>query len=115
MLPQSPAGRDPAPGVARAAVSPSAVVVTAAGVGIGVLDHSVVLAIVLGAGAWLGRMAVAVLRTAGAGRRLPLVTIDPFAVPEPWRQYVRQAVGARQRFDAAVAQLAGRTAAGPVW
>ena len=29
--------------------------------------------------------------------------LDPYAVPEPWRQYVRQAVGAQQRFDSSVA------------
>jgi hypothetical protein len=91
----------------RAAVSPSAAIVTAAGVGIGLSEHSVVLAVVLGAGAWLGRMAVAV---AAAGRRRrkgqrPTADVDPWAVPEPWRQYVRQALASRQRFDQTVAQL----------
>jgi hypothetical protein len=103
MLPQLP---EPVrhPSLVRAAVSPSAVAVTAAGAGIGVLadPHSAILAIVLGAGAWLGRMAVAIVSR--GRRRLPVVTIDPFAVPEPWRQYVRDAVAARQRFDAALAQ-----------
>jgi hypothetical protein len=86
--------------VVRAAVSPSAVIVTAAGAGIGLLadPHTAILAVLLGAGAWLGRMGVAVF---GVWRKrgLPVVTIDPWAVPEPWRQYVRQALGARQRFD----------------
>jgi hypothetical protein len=91
----------------RAAVSPSAAIVTAAGVGIGLSEQSVVLAVVLGAGAWLGRMAVAV---AQAGRRRrkaerPTTDADPWAVPEPWRQYVRQALASRQRFDQTVAQL----------
>ncbi len=111
MLPQLPEpAQHPSPvpnrrlSLRRAAVSPSAGIVTAAGVGIGLLDQSVILAIVLGGAAWLGRMAVAVFRTRRNRTGLPVVTIDPFAVPEPWRQYVRQALGARQRFDAAVAQ-----------
>jgi hypothetical protein len=100
------------PSVVRAAVSPSAAVVTAAGVGIGLAEHSVVLAVVLGAGAWLGRMAVAVVhagRQRRKGRPAP-AAIDPWAVPEPWRQYVRQAVTSRQRFDQAVS----RWPAGPL-
>src|ERR1700722_1558511 len=105
MLPQLP---EPVrhPSVVRAAVSPSAVVVTAAGAGIGLLadPHTAILAVVLGAGAWLGRMAVAVVRSRRPRRGLPVVTIDPFAVAEPWRQYVRDALAARQRFDAALAQ-----------
>jgi hypothetical protein len=103
MLPQLP---EPVrhPSVVRAAVSPSAVIVTAAGVGIGLAAQSVVLAVVLGAGAWLGRMAVAVWRSKRKRKRLPVVTIDPYAVPEPWRQYVREALGARQRFDQTVAE-----------
>jgi hypothetical protein len=104
MLPQVP---EPVrhPSVARAAVSPSAAVAVAAGVGIGLAAQSVTVAVVLGAGFWLVRMAVAVFRARRKGRRaLPLVTIDPIAVPEPWRQYVRDALGARQRFDQTVSQ-----------
>jgi hypothetical protein len=89
--------------VRRAAVSPSAIVLAAAGVGIGLLAQSIVLAVVLGAGAWFLRVVVAVLRSRYGGHRLPVVTIDPYAVPEPWRQYVRQAVSAQQRFDSSVA------------
>jgi hypothetical protein len=101
MLPQLP---EPVqhPSVVRAAVSPSAIILAAAGVGIGLAAGSVILAVILGAGAWLGRMAYAVFRSRRR-RRLPLVTIDPYAVPEPWRHYVRQALGARQRFDHTVA------------
>lgn len=94
------------PSVVRAAVSPTAVAVTAAGAGIGLaLDRSIVLAVVLGAGAWLGRMAVAVAaraRRARAARPKP-ADVDPWSVPEPWRQLVRQAVTAQSRFDEAVA------------
>jgi hypothetical protein len=104
MLPQVPEPSRPArvlhPSVVRAAVSPSAAIATAAGAGIGLLadPHTAILAVILGAGAWLGRMTVAVLRVRRKGRR-PLVNIDPFAVSEPWRQYVLQALGARQRFN----------------
>jgi hypothetical protein len=103
MLPQLP---EPVrhPSVVRAAVSPSAIILAAAGVGIGLAAGSVTLAVILGVGAWLGRMAFAVFRSRRKGKRLPVVTIDPFAVPEPWRQYVRQALGARQRFDQTLSQ-----------
>jgi hypothetical protein len=118
MLPQVPApDRPPVPAtgtqpaspaeirraVRRAAVSPSAIVLAAAGVGIGLLAQSVVLAVVLGLGAWFARLLVAALRARGRRPRLPVVTIDPYAVPEPWRQYVRQAQSAQQRFDSSVA------------
>jgi hypothetical protein len=88
--------------VRRAAVSPSAIVLAAAGVGIGLLAQSVVLAVVLGAGAWFVRLLVAAMRAPGRRPRLPVVTIDPYAVPEPWRQYVRQAQSAQQHFDASL-------------
>jgi hypothetical protein len=103
MLPQVP---EPVrhPTVARAAVSPSALVVTAAGFLIGLAAQSLTLAIVLAVVAWLGRMVVALAQARRRGRRLPLVTIDPVAVSEPWRQYVREALAAEQRFDQAVAQ-----------
>ncbi len=108
MLPQLPEPVRPPSSVperrarlARAAISPSAAIVTAAGFLIGLAAQSLTLAIALAVVAWLGRMVVALMQTR---RRLPLVEIDPFAVSEPWRQYVRQSLAARQRFDAAVAQ-----------
>jgi hypothetical protein len=103
MLPQLP---EPVqhPSVVRAAVSPSAIILAGAGVGIGLLAGSVTLAVILGVVGWLLRMAYAVFRARRRGRRLPVVTIDPYAVPEPWRQYVRQALGARQRFDQTLSQ-----------
>ena len=93
------------PSLVRAAVSPRAVAVTAAGVGIGLATvQSVVLAVVLGAGAWLGRMAVAVVRRSRRDRaaRPKPADLDPWSVPEPWRQLVRQAVAAQAQFDQAV-------------
>jgi hypothetical protein len=108
MLPQRPDPvRHPGPvpdrkaSLARAAVSPSAAIVTAAGFLIGLAAQSLTLAIVLAVVAWLGRMVVALAKTR---RRLPVVEIDPIAVSEPWRQYVRQALAARQRFDEAISK-----------
>jgi hypothetical protein len=92
------------PALLRAGVSPTAVAVTAAGAGIGILDHSVILSVVLAAGAWMGRMAIALgarRREARAARPRPAV-LDPWSVPEPWRQLLRQASGAQTRFDRAV-------------
>ncbi len=97
------------PSVVRAAVSPAAVAVTAAGAGIGLgLEHSIPLAVVLGVGAWVGRMAAAVAaraRRIRAARPRP-ADVDPWSVPEPWRQLVRQAVAAQARFDEVVADWA---------
>jgi hypothetical protein len=117
MLPQGPGpDRHPVPAdgsqsaspaeirqaVRRAAVSPSAIALAAVGVGIGLLAQSVVVAVVLGVGFWFVRLVIAALRARHRGRRLPLVTVDPYAVPEPWRQYVRQAQSAQQRFDSSL-------------
>lgn len=93
------------PSLVRAAVSPTAVAVTAAGAGIGVLDHSVILAVVLAAGGWAGRMVAAVI----SRRRRERVAaprpadVDPWSVPEPWRQLLQQALAAQNRFHQVVA------------
>lgn len=100
------------PSVVKAAVSPTAVVLTAAGVGIGLLAQSIVVAIVLGVLGWTGAMAAAVIRQAHRQRAaLPKpAALDPYAVPEPWRQLVRQASDAQTRFDNTV----GGWPAGPI-
>jgi hypothetical protein len=93
------------PSVVKAAISPTAVAVTAAGVLIGVLAQSLVLAIILGVGAWTSRMVAAVIlgsRRRRAARPRP-AQLDPYSVPEPWRQLVRQASDAQKRFDETVA------------
>jgi hypothetical protein len=90
--------------LARVAVSPSAAMATAAGVGIGALEQSFVLAVVLGAGAWAARMITAVVtraRRERAARPRP-AAVDPWSVPEPWRQLLRQAGDAQSRFDQTV-------------
>ena len=75
----------------------------AGGVAIGLAAGSTILAVVLGVGAWLSGAGVALSRSPGAGGRRG-GAIDPWAVPEPWRQYVRQARRAGQRFDQAIDQ-----------
>jgi hypothetical protein len=94
------------PSIARAAVSPSAIAVTAAGVAIGIFAaHSVVLAVILGVIGWTGRMAVAVMARAHRAKKAKPKPAqpDPWSVPEPWRQLLRQALAAQSRFDQAVA------------
>jgi hypothetical protein len=76
----------------------------AGGVVIGLAAGSTVLAVVLGVGAWLSGAAFALRRSFRRGRRAPSVTIDPWALPEPWRQYVRQAQTTGQQFDQALEQ-----------
>jgi hypothetical protein len=84
------------------------VAVTAAGVGIGVWDHSVILAVVLGAGAWAGRMVAAVFARRRRDRqaRPRPAQLDPWSVPEPWKQLVQQAATVQSRFDQAVTDWA---------
>ena len=93
------------PGLLKAAVSPTAVAVTAAGAGIGLLDHSILLTVILAACGWTGRMvaaAFALRRRERAARPRP-AELDPWSVPEPWRQLLQQASDAQSRFDQAVA------------
>jgi hypothetical protein len=88
----------------RAAVSPAAVAATAVGAGIGVLDQSVVLGVVLAAVGWSGRMLAALVARArrDAKARPRPAELDPWSVPEPWRQLVHQAAAAQGRFDQAL-------------
>lgn len=104
MLPQVP---EPVhhPSPARAVVGPTALIPAAGGVAIGLAAGSNALAVVLGIVAWLtgGALALGRGRRRGRDQARP-APIDPWAVPEPWRQYVRQAQSAGQRFDQAVQQ-----------
>lgn len=106
--PLTPSAQQPRPlppALVKAAVSPAAVAATAAGAGIGLLDHSIVLTIVLAACGWVARMAAAVVswrRRERAARPRP-ANLDPWSVPEPWRQLLQQALAAQSRFDQTVA------------
>lgn len=99
--------------VAKAMASPSGVGAAAAGAAVGGLGVGVALgagaaaavgaAAATGAAAWAGRGALAMPRRRGD-------RIDPYAVQEPWRYFVRDAVEADRTFQ----QLVDRTPEGPV-
>ncbi|HWC09859.1 MAG TPA: hypothetical protein VG455_01415 [Acidimicrobiales bacterium] len=86
------------PAVARAVTAPSAILAAGAGASVAILAGApLAAAVVVGAACWAGRVALAVPRRPKAER------MDPRAVREPWRTYVRKAVSARDRFQRAVA------------
>ncbi|MDQ3679833.1 MAG: hypothetical protein M3378_04670 [Actinomycetota bacterium] len=85
------------PAVARAVTSPSAVLLAGAGMSAAVLAGlPLAAAAAVGALAWGARVALAVPRRAKGDR------IDPSAVRPPWRDFVRDALKARDRFSQAV-------------
>jgi len=96
----------PVPAAAKAAVSPSALALAGGGVAVGlVVGLPIVLAAAIGAGLWGIRVgvgaAVAAARRNAAHRPEPM---DPYAVAEPWRTFVREALTADAKFDQAVAR-----------
>jgi hypothetical protein len=92
------------PAVARAVVSPSAILLAGAGTAVGIATGLGPAAVVLGAVAWLVRVAMAVPRRP-AGER-----IDPFGLSEPWRRFVSDAQQAERKFESVVA----RSRSGPI-
>ena len=96
-----PASTGPVP--VRAAVSPVAVGGAVVGALVGLVAGSglapILVVAVLG---WLVGVAGTVVIGRRDGRILPEERIDPFAVGEPWRHFVRGAVTARNRFDHAL-------------
>lgn len=97
---------------ARAAVSPSAVVLGAAGVGLS-LVASLPVAAVIGVGVLGWGVGVGVSAAVAAGKRRRArrpEPIDPYAVPDPWRRFVRESLTAQTKF----AQAVGRRPAGPL-
>ncbi|HZN14423.1 MAG TPA: hypothetical protein VFB78_09170 [Acidimicrobiales bacterium] len=95
------------PAVARAVVSPSGLLLAGAGTALAIVGGLPLAgAFAVGAACWAGRVAVAALR-----RRTPKAeSIDPFAVGEPWRRFVQDALSAERRFEETVR----RTKAGPL-
>ena len=90
------------PQVARAITSPSGILLAGAGASAAILVGLPIAAIVgAGAAAWAVRVAVAVPRDGTDGR-----TIDPFALQDPWRTFVRSAQQAQRKFDGAVQSAA---------
>jgi hypothetical protein len=86
------------PPVARAITSPSGILLAGAGASAAILVGLPIAAIVAaGAAAWAARVAVAVPKNPTDGSN-----IDPFALQDPWRSFVRSAQQARRKFDDAV-------------
>lgn len=84
------------PRVARAMRSPSAILLAGAGAAAAILVGAPVAAPIAAVAAWGARVAVAVPR-AEKGERP-----DPFALSEPWRFYVREALQASARYQRAI-------------
>lgn len=89
------------PTVFLAAISPITVGLVVAGIAVGrLLFGSWIAAVVLGVVVWIGRIAFSRLvarRVQGLDRR-----IDPFALREPWRFFVRDALSAQRRLTEAL-------------
>src|SRR6266849_11043275 len=103
MVPAVP-DRPPAVVGARAAVSPSALVLAGGGIAIGLLAGLPVAAtVVLGAGLWGIRVAAGAVRADRRRRRASRPEpIDPFALADPWRRFVREALTAQSKFGQTV-------------
>lgn len=86
------------PPVARAIFSPSGILLAGAGAGLAIATGlPLVVAPLAGAAAWAARVLAAVPRNRPGER------IDPFAVPEPWRRFVVEALKAQVRYQQAIA------------
>jgi hypothetical protein len=96
----------PAPAAARAAISPSALVLAGAGTAAGLLvGFPALAAVAIGASFWGVRVAIGAALAAGRRRKASRPEmIDPYAVAEPWRSFVRESLTAQAKFDQAVAR-----------
>jgi hypothetical protein len=85
------------PPVARALTSPSGILLAGATASAGILIGLPLAGVVaVGAAAFAARVVVAVPRDDKGPR------VDPMDLQDPWRQFVRDALDARRRFDGAV-------------
>lgn len=93
------------PAVARAVVSPSAIILAGAGAAAAIAGGlPLAAAAVAGGLAWAARVALAVPRRPAEDR------VDPYAVGEPWRRFVLDAQEAERQFE----RVVGRTRSGPL-
>lgn len=106
--------RDRLPSLARAATSPSAIVLAGAGVAAGEAAHlGLAVAGVLGAAGYGARLAWAMARRRAMLRRRSRrhrARVDPWSVPEPWRGLTARALRARKQLQ----QLARDCPPGPL-
>lgn len=78
----------------------------AVGLAVSLGAHSSLLGVITGGAVWLAATAgVALTAWLRAFRRAGNAQIDPWALPEPWRGLVRDAVNAGRRFEVATASL----------
>ncbi len=86
------------PPVARAMTAPGSILLAGAGASVAIATGlPFLLAPVVGVVAWAARVLAAV------PKNTPTARIDPFSLPEPWRNAVVEALKAQVRFDQAVA------------
>lgn len=91
------------PKVARALTSPTGILAAGAGAAVGIVATAPVSIPLAAAGAVVGGIVGLGVRVAAAVPRKEVQPrIDPFAVPEPWRHSVIDALQAQVRFDQAV-------------
>src|SRR6187455_661762 len=87
------------PPVANAMVSPSGILLAGGGVAVGIVAGLPILAAAaVGGAAWVARVAFSIPRNPRSDR------IDPFALQDPWRSFVRDAQQSATRFSSAVRQ-----------
>lgn len=91
------------PEVAKLAMSPMGISLAVVGVVAGLLAGSLVVGILLGFVLWASRIVVGIARQGPPTGRSRSREIDPFALGEPWRHFVRDAMQARTRFAESVA------------
>jgi hypothetical protein len=84
------------PAVAKAMMSPSAILATGAGAAVGILVGGPLGGIAGGIAAWSARVGLAIPGSPTTER------IDPFTIAEPWRRFVQDALGAQVQFAEAV-------------
>lgn len=83
--------------VANAMMSPGAILLAGAGAGVAILSGlPLIVAPVAAVGAWAARVLVAVPSNE------PTMKIDPFKLPQPWRDPVTEALKAQVRYEKAV-------------
>ena len=86
------------PPVARAMTSPLGILLAGAGAAAGILTGGgAVVAAGIGAALWAGRVAVAIPRDPKGAK------IDPYALRQPWRGAIEDALAAQKQFREAVA------------